>query len=80
MWSERVLSRTLLSEKGKGKFMILITGASGMVGGAVLQEVRKTGKPFKAMYRNEGDAKKSAGRKWNRNRGFRGQGESAESA
>jgi uncharacterized protein YbjT (DUF2867 family) len=41
--------------------MILITGASGMVGVAVLQEVRKTGKPFKAMYRNEGDAKKSAG-------------------
>ena len=39
--------------------MILITGASGMVGGAVLQEVRKTGKPIKAMYRNEGDAKKS---------------------
>jgi uncharacterized protein YbjT (DUF2867 family) len=40
--------------------MILITGASGMVGSAVLQEVRKTGKPYKAMYRSEGDAKKVA--------------------
>jgi uncharacterized protein YbjT (DUF2867 family) len=39
--------------------MILITGASGTVGRAVLQEVRKTGKPFNAMYRHTEDAKKA---------------------
>jgi uncharacterized protein YbjT (DUF2867 family) len=39
--------------------MILITGASGTVGSAVLQEMRKTGKLFKAMYRTEQDAKKA---------------------
>jgi uncharacterized protein YbjT (DUF2867 family) len=39
--------------------MILITGASGMVGSAVLEEVRKTGTPVKAMYRNAVDAKKA---------------------
>jgi uncharacterized protein YbjT (DUF2867 family) len=39
--------------------MILITGASGMVGSAVLEEVRKTGTPVKAMYRNLVDAKKA---------------------
>lgn len=39
--------------------MILITGASGTVGRAVLDEVRKAGKPFKAMYRNGEDAKKA---------------------
>ena len=39
--------------------MILITGASGTVGRAVLEEVRKAGKPFKAMYRNTEDAKKA---------------------
>jgi uncharacterized protein YbjT (DUF2867 family) len=37
--------------------MILIAGASGTVGRAVLEEVRKSGKPFKAMYRSEADAK-----------------------
>jgi uncharacterized protein YbjT (DUF2867 family) len=39
--------------------MILVTGASGTVGSAVLEEVRKTGKPFRAMYRSEDDARKS---------------------
>jgi uncharacterized protein YbjT (DUF2867 family) len=39
--------------------MILITGASGTVGRAVLEGVRKAGKPFKAMYRNTEDAKKA---------------------
>jgi uncharacterized protein YbjT (DUF2867 family) len=39
--------------------MILITGASGTVGRAVLDEVRKAGKPSKAMYRNAQDAKKA---------------------
>jgi uncharacterized protein YbjT (DUF2867 family) len=39
--------------------MILITGASGTVGRAVLEEVREAGKPFKAMYRNAEDAKKA---------------------
>lgn len=39
--------------------MILITGVSGTVGSAVLQEIRKTGKPFEAMYRSEQDAKKA---------------------
>lgn len=39
--------------------MILITGASGTVGRAVLDEVRKTGAAYRAMYRNEADAKKA---------------------
>ena len=39
--------------------MILVTGASGTVGRAVLDEMRKTGKPFKAMYRSEDDARKA---------------------
>jgi uncharacterized protein YbjT (DUF2867 family) len=39
--------------------MILVTGASGTVGRPVLGEVRKTGKPFKAMYRNTEDARKA---------------------
>jgi uncharacterized protein YbjT (DUF2867 family) len=39
--------------------MILITGASGMVGRAVLEEMRKAKKPLKAMYRNAEDAKKT---------------------
>jgi uncharacterized protein YbjT (DUF2867 family) len=37
--------------------MILVTGASGTVGRAVLDEVRKIGKPFRAMYRKEEDAR-----------------------
>jgi len=36
--------------------MILVTGASGGAGGAVLKEVAKTGKPFRAMYRSREDA------------------------
>jgi uncharacterized protein YbjT (DUF2867 family) len=36
--------------------MILVTGASGSAGGAVLKEVAKTNKPFKAMYRSREDA------------------------
>lgn len=39
--------------------MILITGASGTVGGAVVDEIRKSGQPFKAMYRGEEDARKA---------------------
>ena len=39
--------------------MILITGASGTVGRAALEEVRKTGKPFRAMYRSSDDARKA---------------------
>jgi uncharacterized protein YbjT (DUF2867 family) len=37
--------------------MNLITGASGMVGRAVLEEVRKANLPAKAMYRNAEDAR-----------------------
>ncbi|HXH68405.1 MAG TPA: SDR family oxidoreductase [Candidatus Limnocylindrales bacterium] len=37
--------------------MILVTGASGTVGRPVLEEVAKTGKPVKAMYRNAEDAR-----------------------
>lgn len=37
--------------------MILITGASGTVGGAVLEEVKRAGRPFRAMYRNDADAR-----------------------
>jgi uncharacterized protein YbjT (DUF2867 family) len=39
--------------------MILITGASGTVGGAVLDEVRKRKIPAKVMYRSADDAKKA---------------------
>jgi uncharacterized protein YbjT (DUF2867 family) len=37
--------------------MILVTGASGTVGRPVLEEVVKTGKPVKAMYRKAEDAR-----------------------
>ena len=40
--------------------MILITGASGSAGGAVLKEVSKTNKRFRAMYRSREDAAKAA--------------------
>jgi uncharacterized protein YbjT (DUF2867 family) len=39
--------------------MLLITGASGTVGGAVVAEVVKTRKPFKAMFRSAQDAAKA---------------------
>ena len=39
--------------------MIMITGASGTVGRAVLDEVRKSGEPFRAMYRSSDDARKA---------------------
>jgi uncharacterized protein YbjT (DUF2867 family) len=39
--------------------MILLTGASGTVGGAVLHELRRSGAAFKAMYRSEIDAAKA---------------------
>ena len=39
--------------------MILVTGASGNAGGAVLKEVLKTNRPVKAMYRSPEDAAKA---------------------
>ena len=36
--------------------MILLTGASGSAGGAVLKAVAKTNRPFRAMYRSREDA------------------------
>jgi len=39
--------------------MILITGASGNAGRAVLDELSKLGAPFRAMYRSEEDARKA---------------------
>jgi uncharacterized protein YbjT (DUF2867 family) len=36
--------------------MILVTGASGTAGGTVLEEVLKTNKPVRAMYRSQEDA------------------------
>lgn len=39
--------------------MILVTGASGTVGRAVLAEVSKSGEPVRAMYRSEDDARKA---------------------
>jgi uncharacterized protein YbjT (DUF2867 family) len=39
--------------------VILITGASGNAGRAVLDEVMKTGKPVRAMYRSEAEASKA---------------------
>jgi len=41
----------------KEQLMILITGATGTVGRAVLDEVRRTKSPAKAMYRSADDAK-----------------------
>jgi uncharacterized protein YbjT (DUF2867 family) len=38
--------------------MILVTGASGSAGSAVLKEVAKTNKPFRAMYRSREEAAK----------------------
>jgi len=40
--------------------MILVTGASGNAGGAVLKEVLKTNRPVKAMYRSPEDAAKAS--------------------
>src|ERR1700760_4095732 len=39
--------------------MILITGASGTVGRAVLEEIRKEHQPFTAMYRSAEEARKA---------------------
>ena len=39
--------------------MILITGASGTVGREVLNEIRRTGQPHRAMYRSKEDAAKA---------------------
>ena len=40
--------------------MILVTGASGNAGGAVLKEVLKTNRPVKGMYRSPTDAAKAS--------------------
>src|ERR1700687_667837 len=56
---DEFLSLPASAVPSKGKIMILITGASGMVGRAVLEEVRKTKQAVKAMYRNAEDAKKA---------------------
>jgi len=40
--------------------MILVTGASGNAGGAVLKEVLKTNRPVKGMYRSPADAAKAS--------------------
>jgi len=40
--------------------MILVSGASGNAGGAVLQEVLKSNRPLKAMYRSPEDAAKAS--------------------
>ena len=40
--------------------MILVTGASGNAGGAVLKEVLKTNRPARAMYRSPEDAAKAS--------------------
>lgn len=39
--------------------MILVTGASGNVGGAVLQELLRSSAPVRSMYRSTGDAAKA---------------------
>ena len=39
--------------------MILVTGASGNAGGAVVNELRNSGTPFRAMYRSREDAAKA---------------------
>ena len=41
--------------------MILVTGASGTVGKAVLAEVAQSGAPHRAMYRSKADAAKASG-------------------
>jgi uncharacterized protein YbjT (DUF2867 family) len=44
--------------------MILVTGASGQAGRAVLLEVRKLGVPFRALYRAVEDVRKAAAESW----------------
>jgi uncharacterized protein YbjT (DUF2867 family) len=39
--------------------MILVTGASGNAGGAVVNELLNSGAPFRAMYRSQEDARKA---------------------
>ena len=39
--------------------MILVTGVTGTVGRPVLEEIQKSGKPFKALYRNAEDVRKA---------------------
>jgi uncharacterized protein YbjT (DUF2867 family) len=39
--------------------MVLITGASGTVGRAVLEQVARSGQKYRAMYRSKGDAAKA---------------------
>jgi uncharacterized protein YbjT (DUF2867 family) len=56
--TSRMLSHACAGPE-KGNSMILITGASGTVGRAVLDEVRKAKHPVKAMYRGAEDAKKA---------------------
>lgn len=53
------LPRAAYSAPKKENSMIMITGASGTVGRAVLDEVRKSGKPVRAMYRSSNDARKA---------------------
>src|SRR6202021_4317128 len=43
----------------KGDFMILVTGASGNAGGAVVNELLKSATPFRGMYRSQQDAAKA---------------------
>jgi uncharacterized protein YbjT (DUF2867 family) len=62
-FSRRFISLTTCTRfderTGKEKAMILITGASGTVGRAVLSEVARTGKAHRAMYRSQEDAAKA---------------------
>ncbi len=50
--------------------MILITGASGTVGRAVLAEVARSGAAHRAMYRSKEEAGKSSGGNRGCGRGF----------
>jgi uncharacterized protein YbjT (DUF2867 family) len=47
------------AEIAKEETMILVTGASGNAGGAVVDELRKADAPFRAMYRSQEDAAKA---------------------
>jgi uncharacterized protein YbjT (DUF2867 family) len=52
-----VLQNPVLPSAIKGETMILVTGASGNAGRAVVDEMRKSSVPFRAMYRSEEDAR-----------------------
>src|SRR5580693_1043698 len=51
--------RCTIRREVRGDTMILVTGASGNAGGAVVNELLKTATPFRGMFRSQQDAAKA---------------------